>query len=288
MSQTAPKLAKIIFKNGAPAARLGKLMKATLILSLSLLALTSGIAQGRLVAIDSSMALVELNMTTGARTPITTVTGGPANITGLAYDRQLDILWGAANGNDSLYTINYTTGVATLVGAFNPGHDVTLPGLEFDDSTGALYMTSALAGTFYSVNKSTGQATLIGTHGITASTSMGYHINNDVMYAINTSTDSLYTLNRGTGAMTLIGAMAGTILPNSLAFNHDTNTMFMTDTSTDSLYTLNLATGVPTLVGSTSVGNLQGMVYINPVPEPGTVCALMLGIALLAARRRKR
>ena len=262
-------------------------MKATITLSLSLLALATGLAQGRLMAIDSSMALVELNMTTGARTPITTVTGGPANITGLAYDRQLDILWGAANGNDSLYTINYTTGVATLVGAFNPGHDVTLPGLEFDNSTGALYMTSALAGTFYSVNKSTGQATLIGTHGITGSTSMGYHSNSNVMYAINTSTDSLYTMNRGTGAMTLIGAMAGTILPNSLAFNHDTNIMYMTDTSTDSLYTLNLATGAPTLIGSTSVGNLQGMVYVNPVPEPATFAVLGLGMLALAIRRKR-
>lgn len=262
-------------------------MKSALSLASIFVVFGTGFAQGRLIAIDSSMALVELNMATGARTPIATVTGGPANITGLAYDRQLDILWGAANGNDSLYTINYTTGVATLVGAFNPGHDVTLPGIEFDDSTGALYMTSALAGTFYNVNKSTGQATLSGTHGITGSTSMGYHSNSDVMYAINTSTDSLYTLNRANGAMTLIGAMAGTILPNSLAFNHDTNIMYMTDTSTDSLYTLNLATGAPTLIGSTGVGNLQGMVYINPVPEPGTIAVLGLGVLALAIRKRR-
>ena len=262
-------------------------MKALSIPFLSVLVCNSVFAQGRLIAIDSSMALVELSMTTGQRTPITTVTGGPANITALAYDRQLDILWGAANGNDSLYTINYNTGVATLVGAFNPGHDVTLPALEFDNSTDTLYMASALAGTFYTVNKSTGQATLVGTHGITANTSLGYHSGNDVMYAINSGTDSLYTVNRVTGAMTLVGAMAGTILPNALAFNHDTNIMYMTDTSTDSLYTLDLATGAATLVGSTGVGNLQGLTYINPVPEPATFLAIGVGLAALLVRKRK-
>ena len=193
---------------------------------------------------------------------------GAANIAALAYDRQLGILWGASLANDSLYTINMVTGVATLVGAFNAGHDVVSHGLEFDNSTGTLYMASALAGTFYSVNKSTGQATLLGTHGITSNTSLGYNMNSNAMYAINSDTDSLYSMNVGTGAMTLIGAMAGTILPNSLAFNHDANIMYMTDTSTDSLYTLNLATGAPTLVGSTAVGNLQGLFSDDDYP-PG-------------------
>jgi 6-phosphogluconolactonase (cycloisomerase 2 family) len=240
-----------------------------------------------LIAIDSSMALVELNPTTGARTPIVTVTGA-ANIQGLAYDKQLDILYGAANGNDSLYRINMTTGAATLIGAFGVG-DIQPHGLEYDDSTGALYMGSSTNGTFYSVNKTTGQATAIGVHGLVQNTNFGYNSNSDVMYATNSSTDSFYTVNRATGALTLVGALGGgSTFPNALAFNYNTNVMYMTDTTTDSLYTINLATGAATLIGSTTVGNLQGLAYINPVPEPGTLMAVSVGMIGLCLTRRKR
>jgi sugar lactone lactonase YvrE len=150
-------------------------------------------------------------------------------------------------------------------------------------------MGSSTNGTFYSVNKTTGQATAIGVHGLVQNTNFGYNSNNDVMYATNSSTDSFYTVNRATGALTLVGALGGgSTFPNALAFNYNTNVMYMTDTTTDSLYTINLATGAATLIGSTTVGNLQGLAYINPVPEPGTLVAVSIGMIGLCLVRRKR
>lgn len=242
-------------------------------------------AQGRLIAIDSSGALVELNMTTGARTSISTLSSGGTNVSALAYDRQSGTLWATTQSNDSLYTLNIDTGVATLVGAF--GFNSVMHGLEYNNSTGILYGMDALAGTLYTINKTTGLATSVGTHGITSNTNLGYNLNNGVMYATNSSTDSLYSVNMATGSMTLIGGLGGPTLPNALAFNHDNNTMYLTDTQLDTLLTINLTTGAATTVGSTGVGNLQGLAYVNPVPEPATIVGIGLGLVFLLRRRMR-
>jgi hypothetical protein len=60
------------------------------------------------------------------------------------------------------------------------------------------------------------------------------------------------------------------------------------DNSTDVLYTINLATGAATAVGSTGSGNLLGLMYYDPIPEPGTMLALGVGLAAVARRRRKK
>jgi hypothetical protein len=139
----------------------------------------------------------------------------------------------------------------------------------------------------YTINKTSGAATLISSHGLTNNTNLGYDLNNDVMYAINSNTDTLYTVNRANGVLTSVGPLTGSQVANSMAFNHDTNVMYSTDTTLDTLLTINLQTGAITSIGSTSVGNLQGLAYINPVPEPATWTILVGAVGMLL-RRRKR
>jgi len=260
-------------------------MKKLLLVFATLGCVASGFSQGRLIAIDSSGAIVELNMATGARTAVSTLSGGGTNVSAIAYDRQSGTMWATTQSNDSLYRLNIDTGVATLVGSF--GFDSVMHGLEYDNSTGILYGMHTQTGTLYTINKTTGAATAVGSHGIVSNTNLGYNLNNGVMYATNSSTDSLYSVNLGTGSMTLIGALGGPTLPNALAFNHDNNTMYLTDTQLDTLLTINLSTGATTTVGSTGGGNLQGLAYVNPVPEPATIVGIGLGLAWLL-RRPKR
>lgn len=59
--------------------------------------------------------------------------------------------------------------------------------------------------------------------------------------------------------------------------------------NTDNLYTIDLTTGNATLVGSTGAGNLLGLTFATPVPEPGlTVVAVALGGAVLLGGRSRR
>jgi hypothetical protein len=99
-------------------------------------------AQGRLIAVDSSRALSEINMLTGAKTPIGTVSANAGTTGGLTYDRANDIVYLTSTSLDSLFTLNLTTGAATLVGAYGDSA-IVMHGLEYDDSTGILYGESS-------------------------------------------------------------------------------------------------------------------------------------------------
>ena len=218
----------------------------------------------RLIAVDSSRALFEVNPNTGAKTPIGTVTANAGTTGGLAYDRQNDIVYLTSTGNDSVYTLDVDTGTATLIGAYGDPA-VVMHGIEFDDSSGKLYGESSHNGGLYNLDKLTGVATLIGTSGLTSFTNLGYDSIHNVMFATNSSTDSFYVMNRATGAATLIGALGGPTNPNSLAFDWTRDVLYMADNNTDNLYTINRLTGAANLVGSMGAGNNLGLAYIRPL-----------------------
>lgn len=243
---------------------------------------------GTMYAVDSSRALYTIDMLTGAKTLIGTVSANASTAGGLAYRPDTNTIFLTSTGNDSLYSLEVTTGAATLVGAYG-GADVVMHGLEWDNSTGTMYGVSG-GGTpsnfnAYTINTTTGAATLIGNTGLTSFTNLGYDSINNAMYATNSATDSFYSFNRATGACTLIGSLGGPTNPNGLAFNRDNGLMYMIDNNTDTLYTINLGTGLATAIGSTGSGNLLGLVYV-PLPTPGT--AGLLTVAGAAALRRRR
>jgi hypothetical protein len=255
-----------------------------LVLTVALVSFLSGqaAAQSRLIAVDSSRALSEINMSNGSKTLIGTVSANAGTTAGLAHDRVNNIVYLTSTGNDSVYTLDILTGTATLIGAYGDAA-IVMHGLEYDESTGILYGVSSHNNGLYNIDKTTGAATLIGTSGLTSFTNLGYNSDTDVMYATNSGSDSFYSMNRATGATTLIGALTGPTNPNGVAYNFDNDTMYLVDNSTDTLYTIDLTTGAATVVGSTGTGNLLGLVYIAAaaVPEPGTV--LLIGAASVLA-----
>jgi hypothetical protein len=97
---------------------------------------------------------------------ISTIGFTNAFINGLTYDSNHNILYGTSH-ND-LYTINTTTGAATLVGATGFTNDEE--GIAYDNATNTLYLNTATDpnhtlvnnDSLYTLNTSTGAATLVG------------------------------------------------------------------------------------------------------------------------------
>ncbi|MBK9215520.1 MAG: beta-propeller fold lactonase family protein [Chloracidobacterium sp.] len=227
----------------------------------------------QLYAVDSSRALSTIDITTGAKTLIGTVSANAGTTSGMAYDPVNNIVYLSSSGNDSVYTLDLATGTATLIGAFGDAA-IVMHGLEYDTSTGILYGVSSHNNGLYNINKTTGVATLIGTSTLTSFTNIGFNSTTNQMFATNSGADSFYSMDRATGATTLIGPLSGPTNPNGLAYNPNNQNLYLVDNTTDSLYTINTATGAATLIGSTGAGNLLGLTFAGtsgggcPTPSP--------------------
>jgi hypothetical protein len=259
--------------------------KMTCFLGLALLcaAFFASSARAQLYAVDSSRALYTIDMNTGAKTLIGTVSANAGTTSGLSYDSVHNVVYLVSTSTDSLYSLDLATGTASLIGAFGDAA-IVMHGVEYDDSTGILYGLSSHNNGLYNINPLTGAATLIGTSGLTSFSNLGYNSTTNQMFLTNSGTDSLYSIDRATGAVTLIGPLNGPTNPNGLAYNRDNLMLYMVDNNTDSLYTINTATGAANLIGSTGTGNLLGLVYI-PIPEPASFILFGLGSAALAGLR---
>lgn len=260
--------------------RISYVVAASILLIVASVAVAPASAAPTLFAVESTRALSTIDMTTGMKTPVCTLTSNVGTPGGLTYDPSSGTVYVSSSANDSLYTLNLDTCEATLVGPYGDS-SVVMHGLEYDTSTGQLYGGSG--GNLYTIDKNTGTASIVGLSGLTSFLNLGYRSANDTLYATNSNTDSFYSVDRGTGAVTLIGPLVNSTNPNGLAYDPVNDILFLTDNTTDSLYQLNVATGEAVLVGSTGSGNILGLVYI---PEPGTALALCLGAAMLLRRRR--
>ncbi len=232
----------------------------TLLTALSVCFLAGPSIAGRLIAVDSSRALYDVDIATGAKTQIGTVSAGAGSPSGLARNPITGTIYLCSSTVDSLFTLDITTGSAVVVGPLG-STTIVMQGLEWDSTQGALW--GASNGNLFQIGPMSGAATQIGTSGLTSFTNLGYVPSTDSLYATNVGTDRLYNVNRGTGAMTMIGPLGSTAANASgLAYDTDNDVMYLIDGTSDTLYTVNLTTGAATIVGSTGTGNLQGLVYI--------------------------
>lgn len=153
--------------------------------------------------------LLEINLSTGAGTPIGTGAGmqvlnPTVNSTGTMY--------GWTEQSDDPVTINKTTGVATVVG--NSAVSSAVHGLAFDNQD-VLYLVN-FGGALYTINATTGAGTAAGSLGVTAHHG-DFHPGTGMYWGLDTT---------GTGPRNIIVA------------NIATATVTATMPTVDSLFTL--------------------------------------------------
>jgi hypothetical protein len=150
---------------------------------------------GTLIAIDSSRVLYEINMINGVKTQIGTVSSNAGTTAGLARNATNGTIYLTSTGTDELFTVDLSTGTATLVGSYGTT-TVVMHGLEWDGSTGTLYGGSN--GNLFTIDTTTGFATQVGASGLTSFTNLVHVPTTNTLYATNSGTDSFYLVARRT------------------------------------------------------------------------------------------
>lgn len=157
-----------------------------------------------------------------------------------------------SNGNDHLYRIDLTTGLADDLGA-----------VGLSDAEGLAFVGSQLysiGGTVPELwNLTTPPGVLVGATGARNGVDAGlsYDPSSGTLYNLNSSggNSNLYTINVATGAATLVGTSDE--FADSIAIDSSGQAYAVDAIFTDSLYSVNLATGDLSLVGSLQLGNIS-------------------------------
>ena len=201
----------------------------------------------------------------------------------------------------TLYAHNVTTGgfgtIDVNTGLYSPIAPIT--GLAAGDAvtgltiapSGAAYLSSAT--NLYSIDLGTAACTLIGPMtGATLMIDISADANGRV-YGHDIGTDSLYSIDTASGAATLIGPHGlAANFAQGMDFDWSTNTLYATiytGAGTGQFVSWDTSTGAVTTVLDTGAAgwNMElEMAVRSPIPGPAS--AGLLGLAALAATRRRR
>jgi hypothetical protein len=182
------------------------------------------------------------------------------------------VLYGATGGTGSLYTIDPTTGSATLVHAFvgasNASLTYGLNGLAFQPATGTLYGTTSpdspnSGNSLVTVNPTTGQVTVIGPSGTGYPYTNIAFAPNGTLYGwlVSGATASLATINLTTGAGTSLGSPQPNVTVPWVGLAIDRSGAIYVAANghagacgscSGALWTVNPANGSPTTIGTIS------------------------------------
>lgn len=154
-----------------------------------------------------------------------------------------------SNGNDHLYEIDLTTGIATDMGQINFGDS---EGMTFGPG-GFLYGIGGSVDEFWNISTNT----MIGATGARKGIDAGLDWDGSTMYNLNAENgvSGLYTIDTATGLATQVGS--STIFADNLAIHPAGRAFAIDGIFTDSLYSVDLSTGAFTLIGGLGVGNIS-------------------------------
>jgi PEP-CTERM motif len=255
-------------------------MKAPIACSFTLLiagVLLAGSANGGILYGTSGFGqLFRINVATGAGTLL----GSMPEATEIEYDPLSGRAWTQyPDGAFTIQQFNINTGAT--IGAVIPDAG-SYTGLEFVGSTlyGTVITASGGPSSLRILNSSTGTSSLVGATGVGPISGLAY---NGTMYGIagGSGPANLYTISLVTGLATLVGSTG--IQAGSLEFGPDGNLYAgTTGANGGRLYRINPLTGTSILVGLTGFSSVTGLA-LDPVPEPGTILLLAVGLATLLA-----
>ncbi|HXV13607.1 MAG TPA: T9SS type A sorting domain-containing protein [Candidatus Krumholzibacteria bacterium] len=165
---------------------------------------------------------------------------------------------GAADGGN-LYTIDTSTGAATLIGPIG----VPMPGLAIN-SMGEMWGTARISGDLYRVDAATGQGYFqTTTPGVDFIDCIAFDAS-DVLYGIGYDPPAfqLRIINTSNGTTTLVGPTNDVWV--GLAFHPTNGTLFasvggFSPVNPDAIATINIGNGATTVIGTTGLG--------GPIPD---------------------
>ncbi len=220
---------------------------------------------------DANHATVDINgLVTGVSESQAAITFSSEGVTAQATITVASALFGSAHtsgGPASLYSIDPTTGAATLIGAIGFNR---VGAMAVHPSTGVYYAAAdrSLDATpvLITLNPTTGVGTEVGPTGIISGsvTDMSFR-SNGTLYLFDGPNGgyNLHTVNLTTGAATAVGATFLSGDGNAMWFGaSDVLYIATTVLSTTSLYSVSTLTASPTLVGAFTY---TGAVCTSPV-----------------------
>ncbi len=254
--------------------------------TLAIIASGGSAAAGTLFGInDSDNSLVIINPEAATVTTVGSLGVAGGDFGDLAYDSTTGTAyWAAGRGNNNLYSVNLTTGAASLIGNYGVND---LFGLTFDTANNTLY-GFATNQNVYTINVSTGASTILsGNHGLYPG-GAAYVAATDTIYLQAAGGGGVNTIDAVTGAGTFFSAGAGAINDNGLTWDVARGRFFANDYS-GNVYSYAADFNSRSLVLNYG-SSLDGIISVETgaVPEPATWAMMLLGFFGLGAAIRSR